>query len=386
MLKASGALLCGIVLLSLGVAGEAATIPEAMRASIPPPRLDAKSWILIDHNSGWVLAEHNADERLEPASLSKLMTAYVVFRAVKTGKIKLEDTAYVSERAWRTGGSRMFIQVETRVAISDLLKGLIVQSGNDAAVALAEHVAGSEEGFAEMMNQAAAELGLKNSHFMNSTGLPDPEHYSSARDLTLLASALIREFPELYQYYSIREFTYNNITQRNRNRLLWRDDTVDGVKTGHTQAAGYCLIGSARRDDMRLIAGVLGTKSPKYRTNAVHSLLQHGYAAYESRLLYGAADAAAQIEVFKGAADAVPAGVARDLYVTLPRGTSGKLTTDLALDEPQVAPLAQSAPLGTLTLSFDGKPIGEYPLLALRAVEEGPWWDRLVDHVLLWLR
>ncbi len=379
-------LLVGCLLLPLLARAELTPIPDALRASIPAPKLESRAWILIDHSSGWVLAEHNADERLEPASLSKLMTAYVVFGAVTEGKFKLTDTAYVSEKAWRTGGSRMFIQVDTRVSIEELLKGLIVQSGNDAAVALAEHVAGSEEGFAELMNQAAARLGLKNSHFVNSTGLPDPEHYSSARDLAALARALIAEFPELYKFYSIKEFTYNDITQRNRNRLLWRDESVDGVKTGHTNSAGYCLIGSSIREGMRLVAVVLGSESAKYRTTAVHSLLQHGHAAYEAPLVYGETDPAAAVEVFKGDRETVPVGVGRDLRVTVPRGTSAKIEAEVQLNDVRLAPVARSTELGTLRLSYDGTSLGEYPLVALEAVAEGPWWGQIIDQVRLWLR
>jgi len=340
----------------------------------------------MDFNTGWALAEHNADERIEPASLSKLMTAFVVFDRLKEGALKLDDPVHVSEKAWRTGGSRMFVQVNSNVAVEDLLKGLIVQSGNDAAVALAEHVAGSEEGFAEVMNQYAAELGLSGSQFKNATGLPDPEHYSTARDLTTLAAALIGRFPDFYRYYSIREFTYNEITQPNRNRLLWRDETVDGVKTGHTQAAGYCLIGSAKRDAMRLVATVTGTKSPRYRTNAVHSLLKHGFAAYESRLLYADTTPVAEIDVYYGESDRVPVGVGRNLHVTLPRGSFGDLKADIVVEEMQLAPVPATRAVGTLTLSYNGTALNEYPLVALREIPEGAWWKRLFDRARLWFR
>jgi len=364
----------------------ATSIPDVARASIPPPDLEARSWVLMDFNTGWILAEHDADLRIEPASLSKLMTAYVVFDRLKQGALKMDDQVHVSENAWRTGGSRMFIKVNSNVSVEDLLKGLIVQSGNDAAVALAEHVAGSEPGFAELMNQYAAKLGLSNSHFQNSTGLPDSEHFTTARDLSVLAANLIRRFPDYYRIYSIREFTYNGISQPNRNKLLWRDESVDGVKTGHTNAAGYCLIGSAQRDGMRLVATIAGAKSPRYRTNAVHSLLKHGFAAYESRLLYGDTSAATEIDVYYGETDKLPVGVGRDLHVTVPRGSFDKLKAEIVVNEMELAPIVAAQPVGNLTLSYAGAVLDEYPLVALNGVPEGAWWKRLFDRARLWIR
>ncbi|MDH3639335.1 MAG: D-alanyl-D-alanine carboxypeptidase, partial [Gammaproteobacteria bacterium] len=256
----------------------ATNVPEALKSSLPPPEVKAKSWVLMDFNTGWVLAAKHADDQIEPASLSKLMTAYVVFHALKKGNLQLDDVIHISEKAWRTEGSRMFAKVNSEVRAEDLIKGLIIQSGNDAAVALAEHLAGTEQGFAVLMNEHAQKLGLTNTHFTNAPGLPDPDHYSTARDLSILTAALIQEFPEYYAWYSIKEFTYNEITQQNRNILLWRDASVDGVKTGHTSSAGYCLVGSARRDDTRLIATVIGTTSAKQRAKEVQSLLKYGFS------------------------------------------------------------------------------------------------------------
>jgi len=375
-----------VILLFFSHSVMALKIPENARASIPAPKIKAKSWVLMDHNSGWILAAKNPDLRIEPASLSKLMTTYVVFGELKSGKLKLTDTAHVSEKAWRTIGSRMFIRVNTKVTIENLLKGLIIQSGNDAAVALAEHVAGSEENFAQLMNQAAAKLGLKNSNYVNSTGLPNKKHYSTAYDVSLLSSALIREFPEFYKWYSIKKFTYNGISQHNRNNLLWRDPAVDGIKTGHTDAAGFCLVGSAFKENMRLIAAVTGTSSSGARTRAVSSLLKYGYANYESHLLYAEAKPAVEVEVFKGERDIVPVGIGRDLFVTLPRGTFKKLKADLSVNEAHIAPVTKTQEMGSLKLSLAGKPISEYPLVALDEIPEGAWWQRLVDTVRLWIR
>jgi len=256
-------------------------LPPAMQSSMPPPNLKAVSWVLMNPDTGVMIAAENPDEKMEPASLSKLATAYIIFREIRRGNLSQEEEVVISENAWRTGGSRMFIEPGERISVENLLLGMIVQSGNDAAVALAEHVAGSEESFSGLLNQVAAELGLRNSHFVNSTGWPHAEHFSSARDISLIASAIIREFPEMYGYYSIREFTWNNITQHNRNPLLGRDESIDGVKTGHTEAAGYCLVGSAKRDGLRIVATVMGTESARYRADAVYSLLKYGFAAYE---------------------------------------------------------------------------------------------------------
>ncbi len=363
--------------------GQALDIPAIVTAGVPPPALEARSWVLMDHGSGWALASSNPDERIEPASLSKLLTAYVVFRELRKGTIQLATPVHISEKAWKTEGSRMFAKVNTEVAVEELLQGLIIQSGNDAAVALAEHVAGSESGFAEVMNATAAELGLNNSHFENSTGLPSPDHYSTARDISLLARSIIRDFPEYYRWYSQKEFTYNDITQKNRNLLLWRDESVDGVKTGHTQSAGYCLVGSALREDMRLIATVIGTKSKRYRAGAVHSLLKYGYAAYESKKLYSADASVVDVRVFKGELEQVPVGVGRDLSVTLPRGSFAGLQANVAVADNQVAPLRVGQTVGKLNLQYKGQALAEYPLIVLQDVAQGSLWRRVVDSVLL---
>ncbi len=364
-------------------AGADVVLPEALRSSIPPPGVEATSWVLQDQKSGWIIAASNADERVEPASISKLMTAYIVFDELKKGNLDADDDVLISERAWRMEGSRMFVRVNTRVPVGELLKGLIVQSGNDAAVALAEHVAGSEESFVELMNQTARRLGLDGSSYQNSSGLPHPDHYSTARDISTLTRALIRDFPTLYELYSIKSYKYNNIDQRNRNVLLWRDDDVDGVKTGHTSSAGYCLVGSAEKDGMRLIATVMGTESAKYRADAVYSLLTHGFSAYEGFLVYDTDRAVASPAVFKGERDAVEAIVAEPLYVTVAKGSADKLGARLAFDEPLVAPIDAGEPIGRLSLTIRGEPVGDYPLIAREPVGAGSWFGSLVDSVKL---
>lgn len=359
-------------------------LPDPLRASVPPPKLSAASWVLMDQRSETIIAAQNPDKKIEPASLSKLMTAYVVFDALKEGRLTLDQSVVVSEKAWRTGGSRMFIQVGSKVSVDDLLKGLIVQSGNDSAVALAEHLAGSEDGFADLMNQVGQRLGLDGSRFANSTGLPHPDHYMTARDLSVLSAALIRDFPEYYQYYSIKDFTYNGITQKNRNGLLWVDEAVDGVKTGHTSSAGYCLIGSAERDGMRLIATVTGTDSVSYREDAVYSLLKFGFAAYESIRVYDATTPVARVDIYKGDTSELPVGVGRDLYLVLAKGSAETLSATVRLEEPLLAPVNRGDQVGTLTVESGGNPVGEHPLVAMRPVTEGSWLQILLDSVVLW--
>lgn len=369
--------------LSLLSPAYATEIPANAVANVPPPELEARSWVLMDHNSGWVLASSNADERIEPASLSKLMTAYIAFRELKRGNIQLNTPIHISEKAWKTEGSRMFVKVNSDVSVEELLQGLIVQSGNDAAVALAEHIAGSESGFAEVMNATAAELGLNGSHFENSTGLPGPDHYSTARDISELTRALTLHFPDYYKWYSQKDYTYNEITQKNRNLLLWRDDSVDGVKTGHTKSAGFCLVGSALRDGMRLTATVIGTKSKRYRADAVHSLLKYGYAAYESRRLYAADASVVDIRVFKGEVEQAPVGIGYDLAVTLPRGGFSNLEANVAVADNQNAPLQVGQTVGKLSLKYQGQPLADYPLKVLRDIPKGGLWRQAVDSVLI---
>jgi D-alanyl-D-alanine carboxypeptidase (penicillin-binding protein 5/6) len=351
----------------------------------PPPALAAKSWLLIESGSEQELAAQVPDERLEPASLTKLMTAYLTFAAIKQGTIKLDQMIPVSEKAWKTQGSRMFIQVNTQVKVEDLIKGMIVQSGNDACVALSEAVAGSEDNFAQMMNREAQRLGMKASSFRNSTGLPDPQHYTSARDLATLAGALIRDFPEDYaKYYSIKEFRYNNISQPNRNRLLWIDPTVDGVKTGHTDAAGYCLISSAKRGPRRLLAVVLGTSSDSVRAQESLKLLNYGFQFYDAMQLYAKNEAVSSLKVWKGEAKVVKAGFLNDFIVAVPKGYGPKVKAELVSQQPLMAPVTQGQVVGTMKVSIDGKPYGEYPVVAIEAVPVAGIFGRMIDTIRLW--
>jgi len=361
----------------------------AVNASTPqPPAVVARAWLLVDLTGNrQVLGGERADERIEPASLTKLMSAYLVFTALREKRLSLEQQVRVSEHAWRAPGSRMFIQPGRPVTVDELIRGMEVQSGNDACIALAEAVAGGEDLFVQMMNREAERLGMKNTHFMNASGLPDAQHYSTAQDLYLLAAALIRDFPEYYaQYYAIKEFRYNHITQPNRNRLLWLDPTVDGVKTGHTEAAGYCMIASSRRNGRRLLAVVLGSTSESGRAQEALKLLNWGYQFFDGVKLYGAGETAKEIEVWKGALKRVKAGFKDDLVVTVPKGEGDKLKAELVSLQPLVAPVAQGQRVGALRVSFDGKPLGEFPLLALQAVEPAGLVARAWDTLRLWLK
>ena len=350
-----------------------------------PPALVAKAWLLVESASGQELAAQNADERIEPASLTKLMTAYLTFAAIKQGTIKLDQAVPVSDRAWRAQGSRMFIKVNTQVPVEDLIKGMIIQSGNDACVALAEAIAGSEDNFAQMMNREAQRLGMKNSQFRNAAGMPDAQHYTTVRDLATLADALIRDFPAEYaKYYSMKEFRYNNITQPNRNRLLWLDPTVDGVKTGHTDAAGYCLISSAKRGDRRLLSVVVGTKSDAVRTQESLKLLNYGFQFYDGVRLYAKDQAVSTLKVWKGTASTVKAGFQSDFVISVPKGFSPRLKTELLSQQPLMAPVAAGQVVGTLKVSLDDKPFGDYPVVALEAVPVAGIFGRMIDTVRLW--
>jgi len=378
-------------LLSLLLLFSVAPLSSAADTPIPAaPNVEAKAYILLDPNTGKVLSEHNADERLSPASLTKLMTAYAVFQELRSGRITLETPVQISERAWKTGGSKMFIKVNTEVPVELLLKGLIIQSGNDAGVALAEFVAGSVDSFADLMNHNAENLGMTNTHFVNATGLPSDNHYSSARDLATLTSALIKEFPEYYSYYSELEFTYQPpgekpITQSNRNRLLRLDKSVDGVKTGFTDDAGYCLVASAERDGMRLISVVLGTKTARLRFSYSQSLLTWGFRFYESHRLYAAGQPAERVRVWKGDRERVDLGPLQDIYVTLPRGQYDKLDYNTSVDGTLVAPIEKGLTLGSVTVTLDGKTLLERPLVTLEAVPEGSMWRQMVDAGLMML-
>jgi len=351
-----------------------------------PPEIGAKAYVLEDFNSGRVLAESNADQRLEPASLTKIMTAYVVFRELAAGHLKLDDMVTVSEKAWRTEGSRMFAQVGAQIPVEMLLKGMIVQSGNDASVALAEHIAGDEAVFAQIMNQNAERLGMKNTHYKNSMGLPHPEHYTTARDLVILTRAMIDEFPEFYKWHAIKEFEFNGIKQHNRNRLLWRDPTVDGVKTGHTEGAGFCLVASSVREGMRLISVVLGTKSDNDRANANQALLNYGYRFFETRPIYKASEKLSETRVWKGEDTELALGLNRDFYVTFPRGQYQNLKAGMEINGMVVAPVKQGDKLGTVKVTFNNETVGQQDLVAMKTVERGGIFRRTIDQAQLFFK
>ena len=374
MLRNSGALLA--LLLSCPVLANA---PQ-------PPAIAARAWLLVDMTSGQAIASKNPDERVEPASLTKLMTAYLAFGALKARSLAPAQTVPVSERAWRAGGSRMFIEPRKPVTVQELLHGLIVQSGNDACIALAEAVAGSESAFVGRMNHEAQRLGMKNTHFTNSTGLPEPGHYSTASDLALLAAALIRDHPDYYKLYSEREFRYNNITQQNRNRLLWLDPNVDGVKTGYTESAGYCLIASARRGARRLLSVVVGTASDRLRAQESQRLLNFGFQSYDGLRLFQKGEAISKLQVWKGSKPELKAGVAADLYVTVPKGTADRLKAELVSRQPLFAPLAAGDSVATLRLMHEGRLLGEYPVVALDNIAVAGFFARAWDAMRLGFR
>jgi serine-type D-Ala-D-Ala carboxypeptidase (penicillin-binding protein 5/6) len=349
-----------------------------------PPQLEAKGYLLIDFNTGATLAQTNADERLEPASLTKIMTGYTIYRALAAGRVHLTDQVSISENAWRTGGSKMFVEVGKQVGMEDLLRGMIIQSGNDASVALAEHVAGSEQTFAELMNTEAKRLGMTSSHFTNATGLPDPNHYTTARDIARVTAALIREFPQFYVWDGTKEYVYNGIKQQNRNRLLWRDPTVDGVKTGYTEAAGYCLVASSKRDGMRLISVVLGAKSPEARAQSSLELLNYGFRFYESHRLYPADKPVETLRVWMGDIENLPVGPARDVFATIPRGRYAQLSARMVKAPNLVAPIAKGARVGDIVVSLTDREVARVPLVALQGVAEGGIWQKTKDTVLQW--
>ncbi|MDZ7595372.1 MAG: D-alanyl-D-alanine carboxypeptidase family protein [Thiobacillus sp.] len=354
----------------------------------PPPQLAAKSWVLMDVASGSVLVDHQGATRLPPASLTKLMTAHVAALELQRGRIKESDLVTISEKAWRMGGSKMFVQVGDQIAVSDLLRGIIVQSGNDASIALAEHLAGGEDTFAALMNQESKRLGLADTHFLNATGWPAEGHYSSALDMAKLARAIIIEDPEHYAMYAEKEFVWSGIKQPNRNLLLWRDPTVDGLKTGHTEEAGYCLVASSKRDGVRLVASVFGTVSENARATETAKLLAYGFNFFDSKTFFKKDETLQTVDVWKGAARTVNAGVATDFAAALPKRTSGEFQTRivLAADAP-VAPIAAGAPLGQVELvSADGKVVMQAPLVALEAVEEGGFFRRVWDSIRLFFK
>src|SRR5687768_5160844 len=345
--------------------------------------LAAKSYVLADFQSGQTLVSQNARERVEPASLTKLMTAYVVFSALYQKRITLTQTVAVSERAWRSQGSRMFIEPNKLVTVDELMRGMIVQSGNDACIALAEAVSGSESAFVQLMNKEASRLGMKSTRFANSTGLPHAEHYSTAHDLALLAVAMIRDFPEYYPLYSLREYTYNKITQANRNRLLWLDPNVDGVKTGHTEAAGYCLVTSARRGERRLISVVMGTASETARAMESQRLLNHGFQFFDTVRLYPKEHEVIAIQLWKGAQDKLKTGFGYDVYFTLPKSQADKLKAKMEYKQPLVAPINAGQKVGVVKFTLNGKPVAEHPLVALETVSAANFFGRAWDSLRL---
>jgi D-alanyl-D-alanine carboxypeptidase (penicillin-binding protein 5/6) len=352
----------------------------------PPPAVAAKAWLLYDFTSAQEIASANEHERIEPASLTKLMTAYLAFSALKQKTLTLDQVVPVSERAWKQPGSRMFIEPGKPVKVEELLHGMITQSGNDACIALAEAIAGSEEVFVQMMNREAQRLGMKDTHFVNATGLPDPKHYSTAYDLGLLAASLIRDFPEYYPLYAEREYRYNNINQPNRNRLLWLDPHVDGMKTGHTEEAGYCLIASAKRGTRRLLSVVLGTNTDGARAQESEKLLNYGFQFYDAAKLYDKGQTVSTLEVWKGTESRLKAGFLSDFYVSVPRGQGDQLKADLVSVQPLVAPISVGQKVGTVKVTLQGKVLGEYPAVALENVPVAGFFGRAWDSIRLWLK
>lgn len=373
----------------------AMAIPLAANAQRPPPppkgmptpaapALGANSYILMDFHSGHVLVENNPDVPVEPASITKVMTSYVVFTELAEGNIQLDDVVNVSETAWRTGGSRMFIEPGMEVTLEQLIRGMVIQSGNDASVALAEHLAGTEEAFAGLMNHYAMQLGMENSHFTNATGLPHEDHYTTARDVAVLSAALIRDFPDLYTLYSEKEYSFNNIRQHNRNNLLWRDPAVDGLKTGHTQAAGYCLAASAKRDGMRLISVVLGSASETSRVTESQSLLNYGFRFFETVQLYKAGQELAQGRVWKGEQEQVRLGIRDELFITIPRGRYEDLDAQVEMRPELVAPIAEGEQVGQIAIRLEEEQIAMRGLVALETVEEAGFFGRAWDGLSMW--
>ena len=359
--------------------------PKASARPVPAaPQVGAASYIMTDFNSGRVLVEHNADMRVEPASITKLMTAYVVFSELADGNINLQDQVPVSEKAWRTGGSRMFIDPKMQVSVEDLVRGMVIQSGNDASVALAEHIAGSEESFAELMNHYGETLGMQSTNFRNSTGLPDPDHYTTARDIAVLSAATVRDFPDYYTWYSEKEFTFNNIRQHNRNTLLWRDPAIDGLKTGHTEAAGYCLAASAKRDGMRLVSAVMGSSSESSRASETQTLLNYGFRFFETVQLYQAGQELARARVWKGLSEEVVLGIADEVYVTIPRGRYDDLEAQVEMRPQMTAPLSEGEVVGTINVKLGDELIASRELITLGSVEEAGFFGSMMDGLELW--
>ncbi len=374
-------LLCAFVLSATALA--LSTVAQAESAQIaPPPNLAVKAYLLKDFNSNYVIASQNSTMRIEPASLTKIMTAYLSFKALKNGHLSLTQTLPVSELAWKVEGSKMFIEPNKPVTVDELLHGTIIQSGNDSSIALAEGIAGTEPQFADMMNKEAARLGMKNTHYMNATGLPDAQHFTTADDLATLATALIRDFPDQYQrLYSVKEYTYNKITQPNRNRLLWSDPNVDGMKTGHTETAGYCLIASAKRDGIRRISVVLGAPTDSARASESQKLLNYGFQYFDSKLIYKPGQSINQLKVWKGTENQVASTVANDLFVTIPKGDYANVKAVMSSTQPLIAPIKKGQVIGTVKFTLNGKTIEERSLVAAKSIDGagilGRAWDSI---------
>ena len=378
-IRAKAVVVISVLGLLVSFTAQASLIPA-------PPKLAAKSYILIDADSGQVLVEHDADKRLPPASLTKMMTAYLVESEIAKGNISPEDKVRISVKAWKAPGSRMFIKEGNFVTISDLLKGIIIQSGNDASIAVAEHIGGSEAAFADLMTQHAQKMGMKDTQYMNATGLPDAGHHSTARDLSVLANRIIKDYPEQYNIYSQKYFTYNSIRQPNRNRLLWRDKSVDGLKTGHTDEAGYCLVASAKRGGMRLISVVMGTNSEESRARESQKLLAYGFRYFETLKPYSAGDILNEPRVWGGQKPDVKLGIRHDMNITIPRGQAKRLTAKLNVNKVIQAPVSEGQAMGVLQISLDDEILAERPLVALESVEEGGFFKRLWDSIVLFFK
>jgi serine-type D-Ala-D-Ala carboxypeptidase (penicillin-binding protein 5/6) len=387
-----------VAALALGVslqAGAVATVPPpqtapdsaalAQATPIPSaPNVPAGAYILIDYTTGQVLAAHNSDMRMAPASLTKLMTSYIVFHALQTGALKLTDPVTISEHAWRTGGSRTFLRVGSQVPAEVLIKGMIVQSGNDATVALAERIAGSEDAFVQLMNDYAHRLGMTQTHYADATGLPAPMHYSTARDLATLARALVRDYPQYYKWFSLRQFVWNHIRQENRNGLLITDPSVDGLKTGHTEAAGYCLVSSAHRGSMRLISVVLDSPSARGRESASAALLNYGFTFYETIDVERAGTTVLRPRVYEASAQYYPVGPAHDVTLVIPRDEASSIQTSASIDRQLIAPISTHTAVGQLQIVVGGRPLESVPLYPISNVPQGGIWTRLEDRVRLW--
>ncbi len=366
----------------IGNAAQAQTeIPDFLSTQGSPPEPEAKSWVLLENETGWILAASKAHDRVEPASLTKLMTAYLTFEALASGKLNASDKVYISKKAWKAPGSRMFLNVDTSATVGELINGLIIQSGNDAAVALAEQIGGSESGFARMMNEAATKLGMGDTHYKNSSGLPEEGHYTSAMDTAILSRAIIRSYPDMYTLFSIQEYTYNEITQPNRNGLLWRDDRYDGLKTGHTKAAGYCLAGSAVDGNTRFIAVVMGAESTKSRVQGVGALIEYGFAQYQTVTVLDPNTTVKEMVLFKGEQTSARIGADAPVSIVVPKGQTQALLVDYDLPEKLVAPLDSSVPVGRAQISYMGNSIGYVELRPLENYPLGPIWTQLIDAV-----